>query len=232
HRHRHRRCALDRRRGGDGDGVCDPRHRPADRRCHPAPRLSGDPGRRADVQLPLRARQPRHRPALYRARPKDPVLTDATITTAPELIAAAPELPDILPPVKVRRGVLGFARRHPAIAIGGALVLAMVFIAVFAPYLGTVDPTALAPPRPTRGPSPRILFRPRQAGTRHLFARPLRRALFTDRRFFCCPACVAGGSRHWPRLGLRSLERWHHHAREGWDDVDPADSARDRAHGA
>src|SRR5215472_3785118 len=158
HGDRHRRRAVDRRRGRDRDGVCDSRHRQTDRRCHPAPRLSGDPGHRADVQLRLRARQSYHRPALYRARPKDPVLTDTTITTAPELIAAAPELPDVLPPVKVRRGVLGFVRRHPAIAIGGALVLAMVFIALFAPYLGTVDPTALAPTRRTREPSAAFWF--------------------------------------------------------------------------
>src|SRR5262249_54238127 len=151
--HRHRRRAADRRRSGDGDGVCDPRHRPVDCRCHPAPRLPGDPGRGADVQLRLRARQSRHRSALHRARPEDPVLSDATITSAPELIRAAPELPDLLPPVKLRRGILGFVRRHPAIAVGGALVLAMVLIAVFAPYLGTVDPTALAPTRRTREPS-------------------------------------------------------------------------------
>ena len=80
-------------------------------------------------------------------------MTDATITTAPELISAAPELPDLLPPVKLRGGIIGFMRRHPAIAIGGALVLAMVLIAAFAPYLGTVDPTALAPTRRTREPS-------------------------------------------------------------------------------
>jgi len=80
-------------------------------------------------------------------------LTDATITTAPELISAAPELPDLLPPVKLRGGIIGFVRRYPAIAIGGALVLAMVLIAAFAPYLGTVDPTALAPTRRTREPS-------------------------------------------------------------------------------
>ena len=85
-------------------------------------------------------------------------MTDATITTAPDLIAAAPELPDVLPPVKRRGGVLGFARRHPAIAIGGALVLAMVLIALFAPYLGTVDPTALAPTRRTREPSEAFWF--------------------------------------------------------------------------
>jgi peptide/nickel transport system permease protein len=85
-------------------------------------------------------------------------LTDATITTAPDLIRAAPELPDLWPPVKLRRGLLGFVRRHPAIAVGGALVLAMVVIAVFAPYLGTVDPTALAPTRRTREPSAAFWF--------------------------------------------------------------------------
>jgi peptide/nickel transport system permease protein len=68
-------------------------------------------------------------------------------------IAAAPDLPDIMPPVRVRRGLVGFVWRHPAIAIGGALLLAMLFIAVFAPWLGTVDPTALAPARRTREPS-------------------------------------------------------------------------------
>ncbi len=85
-------------------------------------------------------------------------MTDATLTTAPELIRAAPELPDLLPPIKLRGGILGFVRRHPAIALGGALVLAMVLIAVFAPYLGTVDPTALAPTRRTREPSAAFWF--------------------------------------------------------------------------
>ena len=85
-------------------------------------------------------------------------MTDTTLTTAPELISAAPELPDLLPPVKLRGGILGFVRRHPAIAVGGALVLAMVLIAVFAPYLGTVDPTALAPTRRTREPSALFWF--------------------------------------------------------------------------
>jgi peptide/nickel transport system permease protein len=56
-------------------------------------------------------------------------------------------------PVVARRGLYGFVRRHPAVAVGGALVLAMLFIAVFAPWLGTVDPTALAPARRTREPS-------------------------------------------------------------------------------
>jgi peptide/nickel transport system permease protein len=87
-------------------------------------------------------------------------LTPPTVTTAatPVVIAAAPDLPDLFPPVKLRRGLTGFAWRHPAIAIGGALMLAMLFIAIFAPYLGTLDPTAIAPVRRTRAPSAAFWF--------------------------------------------------------------------------
>jgi peptide/nickel transport system permease protein len=74
------------------------------------------------------------------------------------MTGAAPELPDLFPPVKLRRGLTGFAWRHPAIAIGGALMLAMLFIAIFAPYLGTLDPTAIAPARRTRAPSAAFWF--------------------------------------------------------------------------
>ena len=56
-------------------------------------------------------------------------------------------------PVKVRRGVIGFLRNNPTVAIGGALLLALVLIGIFAPYLWTVDPTALAPAKRTRPPS-------------------------------------------------------------------------------
>jgi peptide/nickel transport system permease protein len=75
------------------------------------------------------------------------------MTPAPPGIAVAPELPDLLPAVNLGRGTVGFLRRHPAVAIGGALLLFMLLIAVFAPYLGTVDPTALAPARRIRPPS-------------------------------------------------------------------------------
>jgi peptide/nickel transport system permease protein len=87
-------------------------------------------------------------------------LTPPNITTAamPVMTGAAPELPDLFPPVKLRRGLTGFAWRHPAIAIGGALMLAMLFIAIFAPYLGTLDPTAIAPARRTRAPSAAFWF--------------------------------------------------------------------------
>jgi len=85
-------------------------------------------------------------------------LTTITTSLVAERLAAAAELPELLPPVKLRRGLRGFVRRHPAIAIGGTLVLAMLIIAVFAPYLGTLDPTALAPARRTRAPSAAFWF--------------------------------------------------------------------------
>jgi phenylalanyl-tRNA synthetase alpha chain len=63
-----------------------------------------------------------------------------------------------MPPVKARKGFFGFMRRHPAIAIGGSLVLLMVLVAIFAPFLFTTDPTALAPARRTREPSAMYWF--------------------------------------------------------------------------
>jgi peptide/nickel transport system permease protein len=67
-------------------------------------------------------------------------------------------MPDVLPPIKVRRGLWGFVYRHPTIAFGGALLIVMLSIALFAPYLGTVDPTALAPAKRTRAPSADFWF--------------------------------------------------------------------------
>jgi peptide/nickel transport system permease protein len=75
------------------------------------------------------------------------------MTSAPPGIAVAPELPELLPAVNLGRGAAGFLRRHPTVAVGATLLLFMLLIAVFAPYLGTVDPTALAPARRTRPPS-------------------------------------------------------------------------------
>ena len=76
----------------------------------------------------------------------------------PPGLAIAPQLPDLLQPVKIRRGVLGFLRSYPTVAVGGALLLCLVLIAIFAPYLWTVDPTALAPARRTRPPSAQFWF--------------------------------------------------------------------------
>ncbi len=82
----------------------------------------------------------------------------ATSTPAAAAFATAVEMPDILPPVKVRRGVYGFVWRHPTMAIGLVLLGTMLFAAVFAPLLGTYDPTALAPIKRTREPSAEFWF--------------------------------------------------------------------------
>ena len=66
---------------------------------------------------------------------------------------AAQVLPDVLPPVRERGRVMLFIYRNPTMALGGILLALMVLIAIFAPLLGTVDPTALAPAKRTRPPS-------------------------------------------------------------------------------
>jgi peptide/nickel transport system permease protein len=77
----------------------------------------------------------------------------ATAQPLPPGLAVAPQLPELLRQVRVRRGILGFLRGHPTVAIGGALLVCLVLIGIFAPFLGTVDPTALAPAKRTRPPS-------------------------------------------------------------------------------
>jgi peptide/nickel transport system permease protein len=66
---------------------------------------------------------------------------------------AAPTLPNVLPEPKQRGRVMGFVHRHPTIVLGGSVVSLMVLIAIFAPFLFTVDPTSLAPAKRTRPPS-------------------------------------------------------------------------------
>jgi peptide/nickel transport system permease protein len=76
----------------------------------------------------------------------------SSATTTPGF-AAAPALADVLPPAKQRGKVMTFVRRHPTIVAGGVLLGIMFLIAILAPWLGTVDPTALAPAKRTREPS-------------------------------------------------------------------------------
>ena len=77
----------------------------------------------------------------------------AVATSIPPGVAAAAALPDLWPPAKPLRGVIGFLRRYPTIAIGAALLVTMVLMAVLAPYLWTVDPTTINTSRRTRAPS-------------------------------------------------------------------------------
>jgi peptide/nickel transport system permease protein len=81
-----------------------------------------------------------------------------SIITSSREFAAAETLPDIMQPRFPRKGLVGCALRNPTIAIGSVLLLLMIAIAIFAPYLWTKDPTALAPAMRTRSPSAAAWF--------------------------------------------------------------------------
>ncbi|TQI76331.1 peptide/nickel transport system permease protein [Bosea sp. AK1] len=53
---------------------------------------------------------------------------------------------------------LHYLRRHPSVAIGGGLLLAIALGAILAPLLWTIDPTQLSPARRTRMPSEQFWF--------------------------------------------------------------------------
>jgi peptide/nickel transport system permease protein len=73
----------------------------------------------------------------------------AVIPSDIELIAAPPK----------RRGAMAtYFRRHPTIVIGGGLLALMLALALFAPWLGTIDPTALVPAHRLRWPSAEYWF--------------------------------------------------------------------------
>ncbi|SDF45527.1 peptide/nickel transport system permease protein [Bosea robiniae] len=73
-------------------------------------------------------------------------MTAQSLTAAPAAEAVQAELGRA---ARFRR----YLRRHPSVAIGGGLLILMALIGIFAPLLGTVDPTAIAPSRRTRVPS-------------------------------------------------------------------------------
>jgi len=65
----------------------------------------------------------------------------------------------VLPAAPARRGrVATYIRRHPTIVVGGGLLALMLAMAVLAPYLGTVDPQALAPAKRLKWPSAEYWF--------------------------------------------------------------------------
>jgi peptide/nickel transport system permease protein len=73
-------------------------------------------------------------------------------------VTPAPAMPDVLPPVKPRGRIRTFIYRYPTMAVGGLLLFIVLFMAMAAPLLFTVDPTALAPARRTRAPSAQYWF--------------------------------------------------------------------------
>ncbi|RDJ23089.1 ABC transporter permease [Bosea caraganae] len=80
-------------------------------------------------------------------------MTTQTDNAAAALVAVR----DPAQPTRLRR-FTRYLRRHPSVAIGGGLLLLMILIGIFAPLLGTVDPTAIAPSRRTRMPSEQYWF--------------------------------------------------------------------------
>ena len=85
-------------------------------------------------------------------------MPDGATVAIPPGLAIAQAMPDVLPPIRARRGLWGFLRRYPTIAIGGGLLLLMLLMAVFAPFLWTKDPTSLAPALRTREPGAQFWF--------------------------------------------------------------------------
>jgi peptide/nickel transport system permease protein len=61
-------------------------------------------------------------------------------------------------PATRKSAVPTYVRRHPTIIIGAVLLTMMALMAIFAPYLGTVDPQALSPIRRLRWPSAQYWF--------------------------------------------------------------------------
>ncbi len=61
-------------------------------------------------------------------------------------------------PTTRRSGLRTYVRRHPTIIVGAVLLTMMGLMAIFAPYLGTVDPQALSPIRRLRWPSAQYWF--------------------------------------------------------------------------
>ena len=69
------------------------------------------------------------------------------------VLLAAPDLPPIIAPPRRAGPLATFVRRNPTIVVGGLLLTLIALAAVFAPWLWTVDPQALAPAKRVRPPS-------------------------------------------------------------------------------
>jgi peptide/nickel transport system permease protein len=78
----------------------------------------------------------------------------------------------VYPPRKPRGPVMNFVRTHPNIVIGGFLLLILLAIALCAPLMTPVDPTAIAPAKRNRAPSAEFWFGTDQVG-RDLYSRVL-----------------------------------------------------------
>jgi peptide/nickel transport system permease protein len=80
-------------------------------------------------------------------------LTAQSNTIAAPLAAPAGSEPVLPPEAVLSPKKRSYLRKHPAVTVGGILLLLMILIGVFAPFLWTVDPTAISTARRTRVPS-------------------------------------------------------------------------------
>ena len=97
----------------------------------------------------------------------------------------------------------------------------MVLIAIFAPYLGTVDPTALAPAKRTRAPSAQFWFGTDMLG-RDVYSRVIYGARISLIVGFAVAAIASiMGAFIGLVVRIQPCARFHHHAGDGRADVDP-----------
>ncbi len=71
------------------------------------------------------------------------------------MAAAALDIPKPVSPTW--RNFRDALRRHPTAIIGGVVLLAMILVALLAPWLGTVDPQAVAPVKRLKQPGAVLL---------------------------------------------------------------------------
>jgi peptide/nickel transport system permease protein len=108
------------------------------------------------------------------------------------------------PPASRGRASSAICFRNPTIAIGGFLLLLLVFVAVFAPFLWTKDPTALAPAMRTRAPSERWWFGTDMLG-RDVYSRVLYGTRVSLTVGFGVAFFLHHRADHRPHLRLRAL---------------------------
>src|SRR5690606_9427036 len=95
-----------------------------------------------DVQLCLRGREPPNRRLLCGNGSADASLT--LISTSDQELTIMPFLRAI--------------RRHPSVVFGATILAVFVLVAVFAPWLNTVDAASMSPAMRNKAPSPEHWF--------------------------------------------------------------------------
>lgn len=90
--------------------------------------------------------------------PQGPGAKSTMPDAGPPGAVAAPEYPDVLPPLPQLTGLRRAWSQHPSILLGGAIILVLVAMAVFAPFLGTQDPAVLSPIARLKSPSAEHFF--------------------------------------------------------------------------